>query len=395
MDIYESILAEQLDALKQRGEYRIFIELERLAGQFPYALHQGKKIVMWCSNDYLGMSQHPVVISAMKEALEKSGAGSGGTRNISGTQHYHKALEQELAGLHAKEAALLFSSGYVANQAALSTLASKLPDCVVFSDSENHASLIHGIRESGAEKHIFKHNNLEHLEALLKATALDKPKIIVFESVYSMSGSVAPIKEVCQLAKRYQALSYLDEVHAVGLYGPEGGGIAQELGLQDQVDIICANFGKAYGVMGGYIAASNTVVDFVRSFAGPFIFTTSLPPDVVAGALASVRYLRHSQTERAALKQVVAKVKSALKAANIPYLESPSHMVPVIIGNAEKCRAISHSLLNDYGIYVQAVNYPTVAKGSERLRITPSPFHTDEMIAHLVSSLKEALSLLS
>jgi 5-aminolevulinate synthase len=365
-----------------------------VVGQSPYALHQGKKVVMWCSNDYLGMSQNPAVIDAMRAALEKAGTGSGGTRNISGTQQYHRLLEQELASLHAKQAALLLSSGYVANEAALTTLAGKISDCVIFSDSENHASLIHGIRESRAEKHIFKHNDLEHLEQLLKSVPLERPKIIVFESVYSMSGSMAPIAEICQLAKQYKALTYLDEVHAVGLYGLEGGGVAQEQGIQDQVDIICGNFGKAYGVMGGYIAASSTIVDFVRSFAGSFIFTTSLSPVVVAGALASIRYLRNSQKEREALKQVVSKVKTALREAKVPFLESPSHMVPVMINQADLCRKVSNSLLNDYGIYVQPVNYPTVPKGEERLRITPTPYHTDEMIAHLVTSLKETLSLL-
>ncbi|MDF2690893.1 MAG: 5-aminolevulinic acid synthase [Gammaproteobacteria bacterium] len=393
MNKYQTLLASQLEAIKQQGHYRIFIELERLLGQFPYALHQNKKIVMWCSNDYLGMSQNPVVISAMKEALEKAGAGSGGTRNISGTQHYHRALEQELADLYHKEAALLFSSGYVANEAALMTLAGRLPDCAVFSDSENHASLIHGIRESKAEKFIFEHNNLEHLESLLQLVPLERPKIIVFESVYSMSGSIAPIEKICQLAKTYKALTYLDEVHAVGLYGKEGGGIAQELGLQDQIDVICGNFGKGYGVMGGYIAASATIVDFIRSFAGPFIFTTSMSPVIAAGALASVSYLRSSQKEREALQQTVAKLKSALRKAGIPFLENPSQMVPVMIGNAQKCRQVSNILLKDYGIYVQPVNYPTVAKGTERLRITPSPFHSDEMIEYLVQSLKEALSL--
>ncbi|MDF2529350.1 MAG: 5-aminolevulinic acid synthase [Gammaproteobacteria bacterium] len=395
MDLYQSALTSQLDSIKSQGHYRVFIELERLLGQFPYALHKGKKTIMWCSNDYLGMSQNNEVISAMKEALEKSGAGSGGTRNISGTQNYHRMLEQELADVHGKEAALLLSSGYVANEAALMTLAGKLPNCVVFSDAENHASLIHGIRESRAEKHIFEHNNVTHLESLLKSAPIDRPKIIVFESVYSMSGSIAPIVEICQLAKRYQALTYLDEVHAVGLYGHMGGGIAQELGVQDQVDIICGNFGKAYGVMGGFITASSTIVDFVRSFAGPFIFTTSLSPVIVAGALASVRYLKYSQKEREALQNKVVKVKSALRAANIPFLESPSQMVPVMIRNADLCRQVSNTLLNDYGIYVQPVNYPTVPKGTERLRVTPTPYHTDEMIEHLVISLKETLSLLS
>lgn len=388
MNLSHSILAGQIEAIKEQGRYRVFVELERLVGRFPYALYQGKEVVMWCSNDYLGMSQHPAVIAAMQEALQKAGAGSGGTRNIAGTQQYHQQLEQELADLYGKDAALVFSSGYVANEATLMTLGSRLPNCVIFSDSDNHASLIHGIRESGAQKHIFKHNDVEHLESLLKAEPLDRPKMIVFESVYSMTGSMAPIAKICELATRYNALTFLDEVHAVGLYGNEGGGLAQELGLQDQVDVISGNFGKAYGVMGGFIAGSATVIDFVRSFAGPFIFTTSLSPVIAAGALASVRYLRQSQTERASLKQVVAKVKTAFREANIPFIEGQSHMVPVIIGNADRCREISHSLLHRFGVYVQAVNYPTVAIGTERLRITPSPFHTDNMTADLVRSLK-------
>ncbi|MDO8953869.1 MAG: 5-aminolevulinate synthase [Gammaproteobacteria bacterium] len=391
MNRYETILSAQIEAIKQQGRYRVFIEIERELGRFPHARYAGKEVVMWCSNDYLGMSQHPVVINAMKTALEKAGAGSGGTRNISGTQSYHHKLEQELADLHGKAAALLFSSGYVANEAALMSLAGKLPDCVVFSDSENHASLIHGIRESQAEKHIFNHNDIEHLEQLLQSADPARPKIIVFESVYSMSGSIAPIAKICELAKRYQALTYCDEVHAVGLYGKEGGGMIQELGLQDQVDIICGNFGKAFGVMGGYIAASSTIVDFVRSFAGPFIFTTSLSPVIAAGALASVQYLRHSQTERDALYATVAKVKAAFIEAGIPFLEGDSQMIPVMVGNADLCKKISHTLLNDYGIYVQAVNYPTVPKGSERLRITPTPFHTDTMTQNLVHSLKLSL----
>jgi len=391
MNIYEAILGEQLLAIKQQGRYRVFVELERQLGRFPYARYQGKDIVMWCSNDYLGMSQNPVVIAAMKDTLEKAGAGSGGTRNISGTQAYHHRLEQELASLHKKPAALLFGSGYVANEGTLMTLGSHLPNCVIFSDSDNHASLIHGIRQSQAQRIIFKHNDLADLESKLKSVDISRPKIIVFESVYSMTGSIAPIKEICQLAKRYQALTYCDEVHAVGLYGHEGAGMTQALGLQDEVDIICGNFGKAYGVMGGFIAASSTIVDFVRSFAGPFIFTTSLSPVITAGALASVKYLRHSQTEREKLHSTVAKVKAALREAGIPFLENASQMIPVMIGDAELCKQVSLNLLNQHHIYVQAVNYPTVPKGTERLRITPTPFHSDDMIADLVKGLKETL----
>lgn len=389
MDLYQQIFNKHLTTIQQQGRYRIFVELERTIGHLPYATYQGKSVVVWCSNDYLGMSQHPSVIQAMQEALQKAGAGSGGTRNISGTQHYHRELEQELAGLHHKPAALLFSSGYVANQATLSTLAGKLPDCMIFSDSENHASLIHGIRESKADRQIFKHNDLAHLEQLLSSIPLERPKIIVFESVYSMSGDIAPIKEIVALAKRYRALTYLDEVHGVGLYGKEGGGVAEALGLQDEIDIICGNFGKTYGVMGGYIAAAAVTVDFVRSFAGPFIFTTSLPPVLTAGALASIRHLRHSQTERQALHQTVQKVKAALSAADIAFIDNSSHMIPILIGNAAHCQAISQGLLQDHGIYVQAVNYPTVPMGTERFRVTPTPFHNDTMIAQLVRGLQE------
>jgi 5-aminolevulinate synthase len=389
--MYKAFFKQSLDHLKQEGRYRVFIELEKIPGKFPCAnFHtkpSSKEIVIWCSNDYLGMGTHPDVVKIMHQALDQDGAGSGGTRNIGGTHHWHTKLEEELAQLHKKDRALLFTSGYVANEAGLSTLASKLPNCVVLSDAQNHASMIHGIRYSKAEKKIFRHNDVNHLEELLKDLPIHQPKIIAFESVYSMAGDIAPIKNICALAKKYNALTYIDEVHAVGLYGPDGGGIVDELGLQSDIDILCANFGKAIGVLGGYIAASEETIDFIRSHASPFIFTTSLPPAITAGALASIQHIRKDMTERMQMHQKVSLLKSKLRKTPIDFLDSESHIIPIMVRNAEKCKAISDALLKDHQIYIQPINYPTVPKGEERLRITVTPYHTTEMIDHLIKSL--------
>ncbi len=391
---YESVLDFQLEELKLEGRYRYFLENARAAGAFPRSLaHTSageRDIVVWCSNDYLGMGQNPVVRAAMHEAIERVGAGSGGTRNISGTTSYHVALEAEIADLHHKEAALVFSSAFVANEAALSTLAQLLPGCVILSDEKNHASMIAGIRNGRGPKVIFRHNDVRDLEAKLAALPLKTPKIIAFESVYSMDGHVAPIGAICDLAERYGALTYLDEVHAVGLYGPRGAGIAERDGVMERVDIINGTLAKGFGVMGGYIAASRTVCDAVRSFAPGFIFTTSLSPVIVAGALAAIRHLKASDAERQAHRDRVRVVKARLSRAGMPLISGPSHIVPVLVSDPVRCRALSDMLLAEHGIYVQPINYPTVPKGAERLRITPAPQHTDEMIDHLVTALTTA-----
>ncbi len=393
---YNGFFRDRLEDLRNEGNYRIFAELERRAGNFPRAKQYREdgeaEVTVWCSNDYLGMGQHPDVIGAMKEALEKCGAGAGGTRNISGTNHYHVLLERELADLHSKEAALLFTSGYVSNWAALGTLASRIPGCVVFSDADNHASMIEGIRHSRAEKRIWKHNNPEDLDRQLSEYPKDKPKLVAFESVYSMDGDIAPIAEICDVADKHGAMTYLDEVHAVGLYGPRGGGIAEREGLMDRLTVIEGTLGKAFGVVGGYITGSRELCDFVRSFASGFIFTTALPPAVAAGAITSIRHLKQSQMERERHQRVVAKVRSRLDAIGIPYLSNPSHIVPVMVKDPVKCKWISDWLLDHHGIYVQPINYPTVPKGTERLRITPSPIHTNEDIDRLVSALNELWS---
>lgn len=390
---FECLLQQRLEALHREGRYRVFADLKRRRGFFPVADHfasnGSREVTVWCSNDYLGMGQHPKVIVAMHEAIDAVGAGSGGTRNISGTTHYHVELESELADLHGKEAALLFTSAYVANDATLSTLLKLVPGTVVFSDEKNHASMIEGIRHGGSEKRIFRHNDLADLEAKLKKCPNGTPKIIVFESVYSMDGHIAPIGAICDLAEKYGALTYLDEVHAVGMYGPRGGGIAERDGVMDRVDIINGTLAKGFGVMGGYIAGSRDLCDAIRSFASGFIFTTSLAPAIVAGALASIRHLKTSSLERARHQERVRTLKRSLKARRLPVMDNPSHIVPVMVGCPVHCKAVTDTLLRRYGIYVQPINYPTVSKGTERMRLTPSPAHSDEQMANLIDALDE------
>ncbi|MBL0114226.1 MAG: 5-aminolevulinate synthase [Sphingomonadales bacterium] len=391
---YSKIFNSAIDRLHEEGRYRVFIDILRNKGAFPnarcFAGHNGPKpITVWCSNDYLAMGQHPKVIAAMEEALHDVGAGSGGTRNIGGNTHYHIDLEAELADLHEKEAALLFTSGYISNEATLATLGKILPGCIIFSDELNHASMIAGIRNSGCEKRLWRHNDLAHLEELLAAEDPDAPKLIAFESVYSMDGDVAPIHEICDLAEKYNALTYCDEVHAVGMYGPRGGGITDRDEAALRVTIIEGTLGKAFGVMGGYIAADQVIVDVIRSYAPGFIFTTSLSPVLVAGVLASVRHLKASSEERDAQQQAAAHLKTSFAQAGLPVMNSTTHIVPLMIGDPVKAKRISDILLAEYGVYVQPINYPTVPRGTERLRFTPGPAHTREMMDDLTAALCE------
>ena len=388
---YESFFAEKIGDLKSEGRYRVFADLEREYGNFPVAKnYQSKgaeKVTVWCSNDYLGMGQNSLVVDAMREALERCGAGAGGTRNISGTNHYHILLEEELANLHQKEASLIFTSGYVANLTTLSTIGQMLPNCVMLSDSNNHNSMIAGIRHSRSEKIIFKHNDVVDLENKLLGLDKNRPKVIAFESVYSMDGDIAPIKEICDLAEKYGALTFLDEVHAVGLYGANGAGVSERDNLMDRIDILQGTLAKGFGVVGGYIAASNNLCDFIRSYGDGFIFSTSMPPAVAAGALTSVKHVKAHPELRSQHQERAAKLKSMLGNAGIPFMPSVTHIVPVLVGDAVLCKQASDELLYNHSIYVQPINYPTVPRGTERLRFTPTPLHNDELMVNLVKAL--------
>src|SRR5246127_4146661 len=378
--------------MKMDGRYRTFIQLERVAGEFPTAVWhrpdgQSRLVTVWCSNDYLGMGQHPDVLRAMRRTIDASGAGTGGTRNISGTNREHVQLEAELADLHGKKAALIFTSGWISNLAALGTLGRLMPGCAIFSDALNHNSMIEGIRRSGAERFIFRHNDVAHLDELMSSIEPERPKIVAFESVYSMDGDIAPIAAICNVAEKHSAMTYLDEVHAVGLYGPRGGGIAERDDVSHRVTFIEGTLAKAFGVMGGYVAGSSLMIDVIRSFADSFIFTTSLCPHLAAGALAAVQHVRAHPEQRARHERNVRRLKAMLQAAGMPLLDTPSHILPLIIGEARQCRRTSEQLLVEHGIYIQPINHPTVARGQERLRITPTPFHTDEHMEHLIESL--------
>jgi len=389
---YEAFFKQKLCDIKDEGRYRVFADLERCAQDFPYAHYYNegipRRVVVWCSNDYLAMAQHEKVLAAMTETIARVGVGAGGTRNIAGTSHSHVLLERALADLHDKESALIFSSGYVANEAAISALAASLPDCVVFSDAHNHASIIHGIRNSRAHKEIFRHNDPAHLRACLSRYSKERAKLIIFESVYSMDGDIAPIEAFCDLAEEFNALTFIDEVHGVGLYGATGGGIAQRDHQSHRLTMIEGTLGKGFGVVGGYIAASAVLIDFVRSFAPGFIFTTAMPPAIAAAALASVQYLKESDTERRHLHEAATKVRTKLRQAGIPFMENASHIIPILVRDPHHCRRICEILLKEYNIYVQPINYPTVPRGTERLRITPSAVHTDPMIEDLADALK-------
>lgn len=389
---YDHFFADAIDALRKERRYRTFAEIERDAHHFPRAVWHSpggpRDIVVWCSNDYLGMGSHPKVIEAMCAAAQERGAGAGGTRNISGNSHEIVTLERELADLHGKEQGLVFTSGYISNDTGISTIVKLIPDCVVLSDELNHNSMIEGVRHGGRQKAIFRHNDLDHLEELLKAAG-DRPKLIAFESVYSMDGDISPMAGICDLAEKYGAMTYLDEVHAVGMYGARGGGVAEQEGVMHRIDVIEGTLGKAFGVVGGYITGKRVLIDAVRSYAPGFIFTTALPPAIAAAAAASVRHLKDSQAEREGQRAQVAKVKAALAAAGLPQMETPTHIVPVMVGDAKACKMASDLLLAEYGIYIQPINYPTVPRGTERLRITPTPFHDDALIAHLAKALSD------
>ncbi len=393
---YETLFKGAIDSLKKEGRYRVFADLERRVGESPHAYFRGpngtKKVTVWCSNDYLGMSHNPVVVDAMKQELDDHGAGAGGTRNISGNHHTIVELEAELAALHQKDSALVFSSGYVANQTALCTLGSVFPNAVILSDADNHASMIEGIRHSRAEKHVFNHSDVEHLDSILKTIDKKRPKIVAFESVYSMNGDIAPLEEMIAVIKKHGALSYIDETHAVGLYGAHGGGVVEKRGLLDSVDCLQGGLGKGYGVVGGFITGSRHLIDVVRSYGAGFIFTTTMPPVVAAGALASIRYLKAHDRERKEMMERVASVRAALLKATLPILETDSHIIPLMVGDSVKCKRISDILMERFDIYIQPINFPTVPRGTERLRITPSPKHTDAMTQHLVESLNEIWS---
>lgn len=386
---YDAFFADALNRLHEERRYRVFADLERIAGRFPHAVWHSpegrREVVIWCSNDYLGMGQHPKVIGAMVETATRMGTGAGGTRNIAGTNHPLVELERELADLHGKEAALVFTSGYISNETGISTIAKLIPNCLILSDAYNHNSMIAGIRNAGTEKQIFRHNDLGHLEELLKAAG-DRPKLVAFESIYSMDGDVAPIHAICDLAERYNAMTYIDEVHAVGMYGPRGGGVAERDGAMQRIDVIEGTLGKAFGSLGGYIAANAAICDAVRSYAPGLIFTTALPPAVCAATVAAIKHLKTSTWERERHQERAGRVKAVLTAAGLPVMDTPTHIVPVMVGDPEKCKAASDLLLSEHGIYIQPINYPTVPKGTERLRIAPSPYHDDVLIDALAEA---------